>query len=477
LVDDLSGVVFVSALAFISGVIVSATLDIGQLVMLALLILGIFLVTLFWRRPKLLIVGIILLVFLFGIWRYGVSDVPLKDVTFSFGSQIDSVMEVVEDPNIQDEYIELIVQAINQKDRILLRSPKYPEYNYGDLLSVKGVLTEPPVFEGFNYKEYLLLKGIYAIIFHPQIESIERGQGSFIFQIKDRFRGVINKHLSPPHSEILSAMLLGDKGRMADPLKEKLNLAGVRHITAVSGMHVAILSGIVLSLLLGLGLWRAQATILSIIFISLFVMLTGFQPSAVRAGLMGGLVLFSQNMGRTNVGVRLLVFIAVLMLLFNPFLIKDVGFQLSFLAVLGITLFLPVVREVLLFIPEIFQLRDVLGMTITAQIFTLPLLAWYFGGFSIISFLSNLLIVPLLPFVLGLGFLFMLLGVAWGGFGYLLFLPVFFLLDYVVRIIEITSKIPGAFLTSSFLFWVVLILGYAVLGYIVWKRYKNLSPF
>lgn len=475
---SLARVVFVAALGFVGGVVIHAVIDIGQLLMLAVLILGIFLITLFWKRSRLFLVGIVLLSALFGMWRYGTADVSLQDVTPSLGGEIYWTVEVAEEPDVGAEYTELVVQPQDLRGRMLLRVPKYPEYYNGDVLEVRGVLEEPPVFDGFDYRAFLASKDIYALIFRPQIELVERGEGSFIIGIKERFREVINKHLPPPHSEILSAMLLGDKGRMSDSLKEKLNITGVRHITAVSGMHVAILSGIVLSLLLGLGLWRSQATILSALFIGLFVVLTGFQPSAIRAGLMGGLVLFSQNMGRTNVGVRTLVFVGVAMLLFNPLLVKDVGFQLSFLAVLGITLFLPFAREVLRVVPETFQLRDVLGMTITAQVFTLPLLIWHFGGFSIVSILTNLLIVPLLPFILGLGFLFILAGAVWEGFGYLLFLPVFFLLDYIVRVVELLSGVPGAFLSSSPLSWIVLVLVYILLAYVMWRRYqKYASPF
>ena len=470
-------VVFVAALGFIVGVVLSAVVGMSQLVMLTLLILGIFLVTLFWRRPRVFVVGVVLLSSVFGILRYGTVDVSSQDYVPYFEEEIYWTVEVVKEDR-GAEYTELVVQPQNMKGRILLRTPKYPEYYNGDMLLVRGVLEEPPVFDGFNYKAFLAAKDIYAIIFHPQIELVKRGQVSFVSSVKNEFREVINKYLSPPHSEILAAMLLGDKGRMSDSLKEKLNITGVRHITAVSGMHVAILSGIVLSLLLGLSLWRAQATVLSTIFIVLFVALTGFQSSAIRAGIMGGLVLFSQNVGRTNVGVRMLVFVAVAMLLFNPLFIKDVGFQLSFLAVLGITLFLPLAREILRFVPETFQLRDVLGMTITAQIFTLPLLTWYFGGFSIISFVTNLLIVPLLPFVLGLGFLFMVAGAVWEGFGYLLFLPVFFLLDYIMRVIEFFSGLPGVFLSSSLFSWGILVFGYILLGYVIWRWHKKYtSPF
>ena len=467
---SLARVVFFSALSFVGGIILSSFTDIDQLVLLVVFILAVFLITVFWKRWRLMVLGIFILLLCLGVWRYQAAQGSRAedDVAPFWGKEVNWIVRIAEEPDAG----ELVVQPENIKGRVKLHVPIYPEYNYGDVLSMKGVVEEPPMLEDFDYPAFLASKEVYGTVFRPRLELIEEGKPSLLYSIKGRFREVVNKYLPPPHSELLSAMLLGDKAGMSDSLKEKLNKAGVRHITAVSGMHVAILSGIVLSLLLGLGLWRSHATLLATVFIGLFVVLTGFQASAVRAGLMGGLVLFSQNMGRMNVGTRTLVFVAAFMLALNPFLIKDVGFQLSFLAVLGIILLLPFLREVLSFVPTAFQIRDVLGMTISAQVFTLPLLIWHFGGFSIVSVLTNILIVPLLPFILGLGFLFIVAGAVWSGFGYLLFLPVFFLLDYVSRVVEIADKVPGAFLVSSHFTWLVLFLLY-LLGYLAWRRQRK----
>ena len=197
---SLSRVVFLSALGFVVGVSTSALFAISQLIMLAVLILGIFFLTLFWRKPRFLIIGIILISVFFGIWRYG-EDVSAQDIVFEFGEDISWTAEIVEEPDAGAEYTELIVQSPDIKGRVLLRTTKYPEYGYGDILQVGGVLTEPPVFDSFDYKEFLALKNIYAIIFHPRIELKKKGDAGFVFEMRERFRRVITRHLSPPHSE------------------------------------------------------------------------------------------------------------------------------------------------------------------------------------------------------------------------------------------------------------------------------------
>ena len=202
------------------------------------------------------------------------------------------------------------------------------------------------VFDDFNYQEFLAKDGIYSVLFFPVIAKTEQNKGNMVYaailQGKQRLRAVLAHNLSPPEESILAAMLLGDKSKLSVQLKEKLNLVGLRHITAISGMHVAILVAILTSLLLGIGVYRRFALLAVLLFIILFVVMTGLQPSAVRAGIMGGMFVVGQLLGRGSVSLRALVIVAAGMLLINPMLLtKDVGFQLSFLAVLGIILFLP----------------------------------------------------------------------------------------------------------------------------------------
>ncbi|GAI23303.1 unnamed protein product, partial [marine sediment metagenome] len=132
--------------------------------------------------------------------------------------------------------------------RILVTVSRYPEYKYGDELKITGKLQTPPIFEDFNYKNYLIKDGIYSVVYYPKVELLNRGEYknfisaayAGILFFKNKLRQSIYRSLSPPQSSILGAMLLGDKNRMSQDLKEKLNIAGVRHITAVSGMHEAL---------------------------------------------------------------------------------------------------------------------------------------------------------------------------------------------------------------------------------------------
>jgi len=205
-----------------------------------------------------------------------------------------------------------------------------------------------------------------------------------------------------------------------------------------------------MNLFLGFGLWKRQAILVSLLLVALFVVITGLQPSALRAGIMGGLFLFGQYFGRTSFSPRLIIIAAFFMLLVNPLLLRhDVGFQLSFLAMMGIIYLGPVFQNWLRKIPEFLQLRSIVAMTFSAQVFTLPLLIYNFGYFSLVSPLTNILVVPLLPFLMGLGFIFVLLGSFFQSLGWILSLPVWLLLNYLVKIIEWFSQLPFSAIFTS----------------------------
>lgn len=241
-------------------------------------------------------------------------------------------------------------------------------------------------------------------------------------------------------------------------------------------MHVAILTSILMSFLLGFGLWKKHAFWLTILLIMLFIVMTGFQSSAIRAGIMGGLFLLSRYFGRQNLSVRAVLFAATIMLFLNPLLlIYDVGFQLSFLAVLGIILFTPTLEKCLNKITNRFQIRNILSMTLAAQIFTLPILVFNFGQISLIAPFSNILIIPFLPLIMILGFIFILLGTILQPLAFILSLPLWVLLSYLLLVVKGFSSLSfsAVFFNVS---WYFLPIYYAVLFSFVWffrKRLKN----
>jgi len=262
----------------------------------------------------------------------------------------------------------------------------------------------------------------------------------------------------------------GDKRKITDDLKEKLNVAGVRHITAISGLHVAILTSILMTILISVGFWRQQAFWFSIILITLFIVMTGFQSSAVRAGIMGGIFLLGQYSGRMGVSSRLIVIAAALMLTHNPLLLKlDVGFQLSFLAMIGIIYLMPVFQGWFRKIPTMFQLRDVLAMSLSAQVFTLPILIYNFGYLSLVAPITNILIIPLLPFIMLLGFISGFIGIIFQPLGWVLSWPVWGLLTYLIKVIDWFSDFSLAYLAIENVHWAWLIILYLTLGITTWR--------
>lgn len=449
---------FYFCLSFLAGIFLNSFLNFTQLYLLGFLILGVFLVSVFWQHKKIVFAGFILLAILTGVWReQSMEDKISGSELRQYNDDEEAVSltgKVAAEPDVRETNVKLALQPRQIQGKVLVTTFKYPEYKYGDVLKIKGVLEEPGELEGFDYQGYLAKDGIYFVSYFPEVELLEREKGSVfysrILDFKEKLRGVIERNLSPPHSSILSALILGDKRQISDDWKEKLNLAGLRHLTAVSGMHVAILTVILMNLFLGFGFWRKQAILASLFLIALFIVITGLQASALRAGIMGGLFLLGQYSGRTGFSPRLIIIAAFFMLLANPLLLRyDVGFQLSFLAMMGIIYLGPIFQKWLRIIPEFLQLRSIVAMTFSAQAFTLPLLIYNFGYFSLVSPLTNVLAVPLLPFLMGLGFIFVLLGAVFQPLGWILSLPVWLLLNYLVKIIEWFSQLPFSAIFTS----------------------------
>jgi len=372
-----------------------------------------------------------------------------RDVSF--------IGRIVTLPERDEQTMKVVVEPIHSKNRVLLFVSSFEELSQEDRVLVSGKLQSPTVFEDFNYPLYLAKEGIFWVMFRPRIEVQEKGV-SLLSSLKEILQERIDISLPLPESSLLASMLLGNKAGLPEELKEDLNATGTRHITAISGMHVAILSGMLFVFLLNLRIPRKRSSLVVLGFLLFFVVFTGSQASAVRAGIMGSAFLFAGLMGRRNVGLRILVFAAALMLLKNPLLLAhDIGFQLSFLAVLGILLFVPLLKHVFGRVPNPLGLRDVVFMSITAQIFTLPLVLHHFGILSFVSLAGNLLIVPLLPLVLFLGILFLFLSTLFPFVAPLFAFPVGLLLSYLSFVVTALSELPfAAGNVEGFPLWVLL---------------------
>lgn len=426
-------------------------------------------------RAKIIYLLICLFLVVLIFYRYGVvlgdlENSELNQYNDSSGD-ITLIGRIVKEPDIRENSTKLTIKT--EQGKILVTVNRYLDYQYNDEVKITGLLETPVSFEDFDYRQYLLKDGIISVSYNPRVELVHRKTSlyGFILNFKDKVRGVIKSNLSPPQSEILGAMILGDKNQMSLELKEKLNVAGVRHIAAISGLHILILSSIIMSLLLALGMWRNQAFYLSVTLIFLFIAMIGFQPSAVRAGIMGGLFLFANKIGRTSTSARSIIIAGGIMLVINPLLLfYDVGFQLSFLASFGIIYLSSFFNRLFRVVPS--NLRNILVPTFSAYAFTLPILIYSFGQISLIGPLANILIIPIIYLTMIFGLAFALVGLIIPFLAQLLVFPVWVLLSYIVSVVDLLSFDGGA-KTIDNIHWYWLLLFYLFLFILVWHYNKN----
>jgi len=435
------------------------------------LILGIITLIVSWPNKE---ARIFILAFLFFLWGWqnisrALSKIPQEISNESFSEEV----LVVGEPEKKDDYQKVIVKS-QSLGKILFYAEAFSEVHYGDKLQLEGQLEFPENRDKtFDYQKYLAKDKIYYIAKKTNWKKVgEEGNVILqnIFKFKNKIEQIIDRQIIFPESELLSGLLLGKSGSFPEKLKEDFSRTGLTHIVAVSGYNITIIANYLMLLGILLGLWRKQAFYLAVLGIIFFIILIGFPASAVRAGVMGSLVLWAMKNGRLGNSQNALLLAAALMLFKNPMLLRfDVGFQLSFLATLGIVYLYPIFQNY--FIQKeknLGFLGETIFLTLSAQIFVLPIIVYNFGSLSIISLLANLLILPIVPLAMLLGFLLIVFSwmpilsqvLAW-----LAFLP----LVYETKIASLLADIPWASVKVSFPVWGVAVW-YVVLSWFIIKK-------
>lgn len=474
--------------SFVSGIFLSSFFEISPPALLAILISGIILISVLWKYKTFVVMGFCILFLVLGIWRHQTTELRITNSELQKYNNIEEKITLVgtvsAEPDIREKSQKLTIKIKlaedippETEDKVLLTTNRYPEYKYGDKLKIIGKLESPSRdIDGFNYKDYLKKDGIYSVIGFPEIESVGQNSGSSIYKLlfsfKNKFKETSRQFISPPQEGILEALIFGDEENISQSWKEKLNITGTRHIAAVSGMNITIISFLILNFFLLLGFWRNQAFYFTIILLTLYILMIGAPASAVRAGIMAGLFLLAQYLGRASQAGRLVVFAATFMLAINPLILRlDVGFQLSFLAILGMIYLQPFFSDFLKKIPnpKFFPVRTTFSATISAQIFTLPILVYNFGYIPITSPITNILIVPFLaPITISI-FIFALSGMIFSVFGWILFWPTWLALTYITTIIDQFSKLSFISVRLENVRWIWPMISYLILGFLTWR--------
>ncbi len=382
---------------------------------------------------------------------------------------------VVKPPEARDTRVRIRLRAesltlANQGDPLpvdgdaLLTVDRALGLRYGDRIAVRGRLEEAPVFEDFDYREYLARQGVHTLVQQPQVTVLGHGYGhrfwEALYRFRDRAQAVIARLLPEPESGLLTGILLGVETGIDPALYDMFNRTGVSHIIVISGFNITIVAGLLTAIFARLiGGKRAFWPVIGGII--LYTLLVGADAAVVRAAIMGVLVALAVYLNRRSTAAVSLFVAGFLMTLLNPLTLWDVGFELSFIATLSLVLFatpmtqwfegkvnarLPagVARTATGF------LNDALIVTLAATILTLPLIAFYFGRVSVVSPLTNLLVLPVQPYVMiwgGLGTILGLIGESlhalWLAAQAAMTIP-FLALHWTVAVVEALAPLPFA---------------------------------
>ncbi len=424
--------IFIITAGFFSGVVTSFLLSLtiafvsGVGVTLLLATIVILIVARFFRKA--VVISLFVASFFIGVLVGGGAPMQESTLPFERDSVITgTVVGDIEHRKNTDRYL-VSVERVNGKqqekeERVLVYEPYPTACSFGDFFQVGGRITRPEPFittssRVFPYHTHLSKDNIHGILFITQGKestvctgSETYHRGTFFSRVRLFVVGKLEEHLPEPESSLLGGLLLGLRGSLTTEFLEAFRVTGLLHIIVLSGYNVMIVAEAVRRLIVRLPISRNYALGVAGITIIAFVLLSGAQTAAVRAGIMATIGLFARLLHRENDGLRALALAGCIMVAINPAqLLYDVSFHLSFLATAGLLLYTPIIEKKLHRITDRFQLRNIIAITLSVQMFLLPYLAYRIGEASLIGVVANIFVLPLVPIAMGFGFLVILVG-------------------------------------------------------------------
>lgn len=423
-------------------------------------------------------------IFLKGI----VSNEPIFRRRFGYYPELEYLLKInaakYSNNSIDIEGLVLVKQYYSGKEII----------EYGDELLLEGKLfspTESTKRGGFNYRKYLARKKIYAVFRvdkNNYFKKLDRSSTPLInikrhlYSIKNRARKSILINLSPPHSSILAAMILGDRQYLDKSTKDIFMRTGTMHILAISGLHVGIVVFIFLGLFKAVKIPRNLAYVFTIIIIVLYALMVGQRASIWRATIMASIFLLGFVLNKQSDLLNILSLAFLILIFINPNYIFDVGFILSFTCIISIIWLTPI-------FDKLFRINDLkskipyyllksLSVSISIWIGILPIIAYFFRVITPITIFANLIVIPICFVLVSLGISALLFNL----FSYkisVIFYETIWLTDNVlILFLKSILRLPLAFIKISNFDIFYIFIYYAALFYLVMKfisKAKNKS--
>jgi competence protein ComEC len=441
-------------------------------------------------KPLLLFSPALLGFFFLGAARYQ-STLPRVDANYiAWYNERDYELVITgsltDPPDIRDTYtnLRLTVTAVNAGDQslpvhglMLARVLPGVDWHYGDVVRLRGHLQTPPENEDFSYLDYLAHQGILSYMPDAAATLLPFTTGNPIFRLvyafKDQAIAHVYRIFPEPEASLLAGILFGNDNGLSASLQQAYKNTGTAHIIAISGFNIAIIAGVFVFLFSRL-FGRRRGAAAAVIGIILYTVLVGATASVLRAAIMGGLAILAGQLGRRQNGLNTLSITAAVMAVFNPNILWDVGFQLSFAATLGLVLYARPLQE---WFTRLLARRLPLGtaqaiaapvsaamfFTLAAQFTTLPVMAWQFGRISLVSIIANPFILPVQPAVMVLSGLAVLLSFVYLPLGQVVAWVAWPFAAYTDRVVEFFNRLPhGVIILGEFSFLFV-VLFFAIL--------------
>jgi competence protein ComEC len=478
-----SKIFLILSLSFLGGVFFASFFDVDFLVHFLFLVAVIVFVL--GYRNKIIIVSVFaILFFSFGIWKTQSALENISHIQAQEKVEFSGEVMVARETEEKEFYQEVVVRSENSDYKVLINAEKYENWKYGDKMELSCNLEKPENFSpDFDYRMYLAKDRIFYICKKPQLmKKTGENSGNIIFvgilRLKNLMEKNVNRVIPAPEAALADGLLFGGNNRLSKEWQEKFSRTGTSHIVAVSGYNVTIIAEYLIWLGILLGLWRPKAFWFALVGIFLFVAMIGFPSSAVRAGVMGSLLLWAVKNGRLANSYNAIIFSATVMLFLNPLLLRyDIGFALSFLAALGIIVTAPFWEKYFDKKFDALGILETILLTLSAQIFVLPIILYNFHMMSWLSVVVNALVLPIVPLTMLLVFLSSVLGFVFFPFSMVLGWAGYVLLRYETEVIDFFSGINRASWQTENFGWKMVAVYYFFLGgiFLIWKRYKNKS--
>lgn len=478
-------------LAYLTGIILNHVIDLGPAIWFGLLLSG-FLFSLIKPNQARSLIVMSLLCFLLG----GMNHACRTDITpnhlsqFEFSDEPDSIFASVEQSEIKSngsQKVRLIQVYLKHPEwekydgKLLLTIKNSPvDLKYGDLVRFASRINQPasPRNPGeFDYKTYLANHHIFATAYleSGMMLSVAQNENFSPHRIaniaKMKVEDLIDKSMTGKPNAVLKALIVGMRGEVSDEVVQNFVDTGVIHVLAVSGLHVGYVTLVILLILGFMRIPRKAKMIITIGGLIFYALMVDLRPSVNRAVIMAVMLLIAQGWEKRVNVYNTIAIAALIQTLCDPLQLFDMGFQLSFMAVLSIVY---IYKRLEFFLPPKLKpanitnsfLRSVWQLflvSVSAQLGTLPITIYYFQRIPLISMVANLFVVPLVGLIGGLGFGQVILGFIWQGFNLVYGEVQMLLIGLLLKIVELSARVPMAYLSVPTISLLGLYGGYLAL--------------